>query len=331
MNLLPWQHDVWDALSARLANQTLPHAILLVGSKGVGKQQLATAFAAAILCEHGAANHSSCGECRACVLFRAGTHPDFHRYTPVEDSRQVRIDQIRNLAQKSILTSSMGRYQVFLVAPADAMNSNAANAFLKTLEEPSPNSIIILLAERPGNLPATIISRCQRYLIHPPSQAMALQWLAAQDDWPEQPCKMALAVAGGAPLLAQSILSDGQVEKLTQAVELLVAAGRGRNDVVALAAQWQDEWLGARLDWWLRWLRDIAWIDLVQSEIPGPEAPQELRRLLENVDLQSLVRYLDRLNQARGLLESPVNRNLLVEDLLICWRKLISAAGKGER
>ena len=327
MNLLPWHRDIWQALQARVLAQTVPHAILLCGPEGVGKQQLATAFAASLLCAHAGADGSSCGDCQACTLFIAGSHPDFHLCTPLEESRQVRIDQIRELAQKSALTSSIGRYQVFVVAPADAMNNNAANAFLKTLEEPSPNSVIVLLAERPGKMSATINSRCQRFQIHPPTSKMALEWLGRDNDWSEEQASAALAAAGGAPLLAQSILAAEHSGTLTQAVEVLVAAGEGRADPIALAAQWQDELLGARLDWWRRWLRELAWMLAAQSDELGAGAPHRLRRLLANVDLQSLVRYLDRLNRARGLIESSIKRDLLVEDLLISWRKLVRNGG----
>ena len=327
MSLLPWHQDIWHALSTRRAAQTLPHAILLVGPDGIGKQQLARTFTASLLCDQGGADGSSCGKCHACSLFTAGSHPDFHHCAPLEDSRQIRIDQIRELAQKSALTSSIGRYQVFLVAPADAMNPHAANAFLKTLEEPSPDSAIVLLAERPGNLPATISSRCQRYQIHPPTNELALEWLASRDDWPEEQCRTALAAAGGTPLLAQSILAEEHAGKLTQAVEVLMAAGEGRADPVALAKQWQDDWLGARLDWWRRWLRDFAWIQAAGSDFFGSGAPQRLQRLTATVDLLSLLRYLDRLNRARGLLESSIRQDLLVEDLLICWRTLLIKGG----
>jgi len=145
MSGLPWHRQVWQALRARVANQTVPHAILLAGPAGIGKWPLATAFAASLLCERVGPDGAHCGKCRGCTFFAAGSHPDYHLCIPLEDSRQIRIDQIRGLAQKSALTSSIGRYQVFLVSPADAMNPSAANAFLKTLEEPSPNSVIVLL------------------------------------------------------------------------------------------------------------------------------------------------------------------------------------------
>jgi len=106
-----------------------------------------------------------------------------------------------------------------------------------------------------------------------------------------------------------------------------VAAGQGRADPVALAAQWQDEWLGARLDWWRRWLREMAWIQAARPDGLGAGVPPPLQRLLANVDLQGLVRYLERLNHAHGLLESPIKQDLLVEDLLISWQKLVRNGG----
>jgi DNA polymerase-3 subunit delta' len=327
MNRFPWHEETWRALSARVAAQTVPHAILLSGPPGTGKQQLAMSFAAMLLCENRLAEGDQCGACKSCTLFVGGTHPDFHLCTPLEDSRQVLVDQIRELAGKSVLTSSVGRYQVFIVSPADAMNRNAANAFLKTLEEPSPNSVILLLADRPGSLPATIRSRCQPFQVHPPSNETALQWLATQGDWEPEQSRTALSACGGAPLLAAAVLAEGSVEKLNQAVELLVAAGEGRADPIVLASQWQDEWLGARLDWWRRWLRQMAWARASETDGQASGLPRRLQRLTAHVDLASLVRYFERLNRARRLIETSVKQELVVEELLISWRDLVRKGG----
>ena len=151
-HLLPWQHTRWQEMLARRANGRLPHALLLCGLRGVGKQHFAARFAQALLCEQPASDGQACQACRSCLLFRAGTHPDYWPVTPAEEGKSILIDQIRELNASLVFTSHAGGYKIAALWPADRMNSAAANALLKTLEEPSANTLLMLITSRPAFL-----------------------------------------------------------------------------------------------------------------------------------------------------------------------------------
>ena len=142
-----------------------------------------------------------CGACPSCVLLRADSHPDLHTVGLADDAQQVKVDQIRALIETLSLSSYRGGYKVAIVENAETLNANGANAFLKTLEEPTADTLLMLIAKPSHRLPATIASRCQRLTLKAPAREEALAWLQERDpavpDWDS-----ALALAAGAPLLA---------------------------------------------------------------------------------------------------------------------------------
>lgn len=148
----------WHLLQNALMQNRLSHAYLLSGMEDIGKIDFAHAFAKQILCE----KKNTCGQCRACLLMKSETHPDFLIIQPEEKKHSIKIDQIRLLSEKLSRTSLMGGYQVVLISPADAMPVQAANALLKTLEEPTGKVVFLLIDHQQHYLPTTILSRCQR-------------------------------------------------------------------------------------------------------------------------------------------------------------------------
>ena len=149
--LPPWCIRVWDGLAARAASGTLPHASLVCGPAGLGKRALVDAFVRARLC-NAPRECRACGSCRACKLLAAGTHPDRMLVTlePNPKTRVMRreivVDQIRGLSAHLAMASQLGGWQVAVIDPADEMNPASQNALLKTLEEPSAASLIVLVA-----------------------------------------------------------------------------------------------------------------------------------------------------------------------------------------
>jgi DNA polymerase-3 subunit delta' len=218
-----WNEPILEQFKARLAR--LPHALLVHGAPGVGKLALAEHMAQLLLCEHAEAARRPCGACDACRWFALGNHPDFRRIepealakTPVEaeegeegaaeasparrtkqPSLQIRIEQVRELADFLNLRSHRGRLRIALVHPAEDMNENAANALLKGLEEPPAGAVFILVSHRPARLLPTIRSRCVAMAVPLPAKEAALKWLAAQN---VKDAERWLAYAGGAPLRA---------------------------------------------------------------------------------------------------------------------------------
>ncbi|MFI4970951.1 MAG: DNA polymerase III subunit delta', partial [Lysobacterales bacterium] len=185
MNLQPWLAEPWRRLTDALTGGRLHHGLLFAAPAGLGKRALAEAFAVAALCTQRRPDGHACGACRSCVLVAAGSHPDLVRITfELRDDgkprTEITIDQMRALSQRFALSSQFGGLQIALVDPADRLNASAANALLKTLEEPSAATIIALIADDPSRLPATIRSRCQRIEVPAPGREDALAWLRAR-------------------------------------------------------------------------------------------------------------------------------------------------------
>ncbi|HEX7417896.1 MAG TPA: hypothetical protein VF315_07575, partial [Steroidobacteraceae bacterium] len=169
---LPWLDAALESFRRARASGRLPHAVLIQGSAGVGAQVLAQQLAQLCLCR--GPSPQPCGQCLDCRQVAAHEHPDCHEVIPLEDSKQIRIEQIRELASELALTSHRPGYKIGLLWPADALNRNAANALLKTLEEPPPRTLLVLVAAVPSRLPATLLSRCQRVRIAAPERAQSL-------------------------------------------------------------------------------------------------------------------------------------------------------------
>src|SRR5690625_1868383 len=206
---LPWHADVWERLQSRLQDGSMPHALLMTGLPGLGKRTLAFELAAAMLCTAPTSAGFSCEACLSCRLLAQSAHPDFFTVELEEGRRQIVIDQIRALSERLTLSSQYGSYRIGLIDPADQMNSAAANALLKTLEEPPEGVILMLTAARPSRLPATIRSRCQQVQLTPPTTAVAKAWLQAQGN---PRAAAALGLALGAPLRALQLEQDGALE-----------------------------------------------------------------------------------------------------------------------
>lgn len=230
--LYPWLDEAWKALQPKLAR--MPHALLIHGPQGIGKQQLAERLAQRILCES-TAGGEPCGACPGCRWFAAGSHPDFRRVepealarAPAEDtedaaptrtakpSQEIKVDQVRALDGFLNLQSHRGGPRVALIHPAEAMNPNAANALLKGLEEPPGRAQFILVSHRPSRLLPTLRSRCVALPVAVPERGVSLAWLEGQGT---RDAASWLAFASGSPLRALQQQAGGTLARRRQALE----------------------------------------------------------------------------------------------------------------
>jgi DNA polymerase-3 subunit delta' len=235
---LPWQVETWQQLLPLVEAATLPHALLVAGPQYVGKRHFLFALGALLLCEDRSAG-TACGDCRNCHLLAVGTHPDALIVSTEEDSRVIKIDQIRHLIDFAVRTPAISSRKLILIGPAEAMNTNAANAVLKCLEEPSESTLILLYSHQPSALPATIRSRCQTLTMAPPAAKQSLAWLDQATGSSDISAQL-LQVSNQRPLLAMDyFLRDELAQQLAlqEGVDALLAGGISALEFPALVAE----------------------------------------------------------------------------------------------
>ncbi|MFC4727067.1 DNA polymerase III subunit delta' [Coralloluteibacterium thermophilus] len=319
----PWQSRALDGALDALAHGRLGHATLLRGPERLGKRAVAEALAARLLCTGTSGAQPACGACRGCRLRASGTHPDFRLVTLEvnENTDKLRseivIDQIRRLGEWFALTSQFGGAQVALIDPADTLNTAAANALLKTLEEPAQDRYLLLVGARPARLPATIRSRCQSIEFRLPPRAEALAWLQARAP---RDAEAALDAARGHPGLAEDWIAQGALALRAQVCEDLEALAAGRHGAIDTAARWvADEDAALRL----RFAADLA---LERAGALSGAEPPRPGGLTACDDFRKLSAWFDAANRTRDLLRTTVRADLAVADLLQQWRSACAPA-----
>jgi DNA polymerase-3 subunit delta' len=228
--LLPWHTVQWQQFLEQQRAERLPHALLLIGTPGTGRNNFASALARTLLCD-APSDAGYCGACKACRLAATGAHADFLQLAPEEPGKAIGVDAVRKALRFAAGTATQGKRKVMLLSPAEDMTTAAYNAFLKCLEEPAADTFIILVASLGAALPATIRSRCQRWSLPDPDVNAAANWLeetlgtqttTSQSD----AARRYLELLGPVPLqvLAQ-LEDDGGDALLTFSAALLNEAG----------------------------------------------------------------------------------------------------------
>jgi len=332
--LYPWIQEQWQHIVQRYQAGQLPHALMLSGPVGLGKFQLARQLAEALLCDEnkqatsGEAVTEPCGHCNGCHLMAAGTHPDFKLLAPEGDSKQIPIDAVRETSRFLTLKSQFAPIQVVIVAPAEAMNKYAANSLLKTLEEPTPNSLILLVASQPSRLLPTIRSRCQSIEFTLPDKVQALSWMQAQESMSglQSHAEQLLALAGGAPLLALDYAQQGTLDSYQQLLSSLEKIAKKQADPVTEAKRWETVGLAQSVKWLYFWVASLIHLKSGAGQVDNNAVWREptLDFLLQRLNLQQLYRYLDQVNESSRMINTSANVQLALEELLISWYRLDS-------
>jgi DNA polymerase-3 subunit delta' len=310
---LPWLEPHKALLKSAWGANRLAPALLVHEARGAGGDVLALWSAQLVLCTNHA--RAPCGECVACHRVPSLQHPDLIVLQPIEESKQIRIEQIRDLSAELALTSHQGGYKVAIVSPADALNRAAANAFLKTLEEPTPRTLLILVVTQPSRLPATVLSRCQRLVIRAPARAEATAWLRAlrgDADW-----NGALDTLGDAPLLAAESDPKTLIEFARETRRVLEEARMGRADPVATAERWARTDLALRLLCIENWLTDRIRGHFADANFSVEvHAAVHLQRGTQTPSICTLFNLTDAVQELKAALDAPINRALALESLL---------------
>ncbi len=296
---LPWQADHWSRLAELLDADRLPHALMLNGEAGCGKRWLLDAFTARLLCA-APVSGTACGECKSCRLLQAGSHSDLMILEPEEGGRLIKIEQVRKLITFASKTPGLGMRKVILIAPAEAMNINAANALLKCLEEPSVSTTMLLLTHNVSALPATIRSRCQLINIASPKPVDSIAWLSSIVGDAKQ-AQHALTVAGGRPLLAASLFLENTLEDVERARKSVQALFSGSLSPLEMPALVQS----LPLEEVLAFMQEG--LEVVLKDRSGPAAGRKVALLFELRD--------DLARKRRAILAGAnPNRQLIIED-----------------
>lgn len=319
----PWQKALWERLVSAHREDRLAHAYLLAGPPGVGKRAFAQRFAASLLCLEPDARGHPCGHCGGCLLMRAGSHPDFSVLAPESGKTQIPIDAVRELSASLDLAAHQGRYRVALIIPAEAMTPQSANSLLKTLEEPGAGVILILVSDRPLAVLSTLRSRCQRVDCPIPPENEVRGWLTA-DRQDSALLARVLALSGGAPLQAQSLLNAEtatRLERLGREVAQLLTGGA---DPLVIAARWSIEEPPDFIGLWLIRLSEQVARLRVLGHLPASSLlalpTAQIQKALARADTQDVLMYHTFARQARlWLLQGTANRQGLLESLLVPW------------
>jgi DNA polymerase-3 subunit delta' len=309
-----WLEPVRAKLAAAVQHDRVAHALLLQDAPGAGGELLALWMAQLLLCL-APAPEGPCGACAGCARVRDNQHPDFTRIGLIEESKQIRVEQARELSAHLALASHQGGYKVALIDPADALNWNAANALLKTLEEPPARTVLILVAQQPSRLPATILSRCQRLRIRRPEREPALRWLSRFVG--EGPWGAVLDVIGNAPLLAAALDPRAVLQVRDETLSGLGELVSRHADAAQLAEAWSRTELALRLTCVENWLTER-----IRRSLGAGTYSTEMRdgAQVAHADPRSnapqLFDLLEQLRALRAALATPVNRSLVLESLL---------------
>ena len=335
--IFPWQQEAWQQLQQ--LRLRMPHALLFHGAAGIGKTDFIERFAQSLLCERRREDGHACGACASCGWFGQHSHPDYRCVRPeaLEDeptseteeggeadtgkksakaskapSKEIKIEQIRNLADFMNISTHRQGLRVVVLYPAEALNTPASNALLKTLEEPPPGTVFLLASNSLDRLLPTILSRCRKFAMPMPDQAQSLAWLNSQglaeaDNW--------LREQGGAPLAALAQSETGNREEMDALLAML--ANPSVENALKTAEKLQKTPLSSLVSWQQRWLYDLFSCKLTNKVRYYPRYNKELAALAAKMHTAQLLRAIKGANERRAIADHPLSPKLFVEEMLL--------------
>tara|TARA_B110000196_G_C21078242_1_gene631078 strand:+ start:51 stop:1115 length:1065 start_codon:yes stop_codon:yes gene_type:complete len=332
---IPWNTEIFNDLVERYYGAGLPHASLLLGNEGTGKRPLAYRLAKFLLCKSPNKKQtklsSFCDNCHSCQLMDAGSHPDYFVCDQEAKGKQIKIDLVRKVNDFLAKTPQISACQVVQIYPVEAMNLNASNALLKTLEEPSGESYLFLMAERLGSVLPTIRSRTQRINLHPPAMELALSWLSEQmpgtttDDLTQ-----ALRQCGGGPLKAQAWLRNGLLAQDSAYINLMQTWLGGSQPLQDVSRGLSKYELLDTINWWASFSLDIMKVGMGAEahQLSHPHQLEWFQQLAATVSRLKLLTLQHKLQEIAGRLaggQGNYNPSLLIESMLLDWQQSFSS------
>ncbi|MEZ4459819.1 MAG: DNA polymerase III subunit delta' [bacterium] len=321
------QRRAQDVLERAIAADRMHHAYLFVGPLGVGKFSTALALATALNCleRPSDAFAAGCGRCSACRKIESRQHPDVHTVEP--DGQFIKIDQVRAVQKAASTRPYEGRFQVIIIDRAHQMGDEAANAILKTLEEPPVSMRFALITDQPNRLLDTIRSRCQvlRFGSLDPDEVTELLAEKARSLTPPPEAAflpVAARFAEGSPGRAFALLESGVLERRVDVVRQMLAINPAHPAQlldVAEAMQKDKQLLFEYLDILKVFLRDVMLVKTLGDahRCVNQDLPEQIQALANALTMDDVLGRLDVLDRASRLLERPISPQLIAEDLLL--------------
>jgi len=319
----PWHEDAWNLARSALARGA--HALLLHGPGGLGKRELALRIAAERLCETPQEGEAACGTCVSCRWLAAGTHPDFAMIEPLVDEDKpdagaakssnraapIKIDQVRALRELLEIAPHRDRGKVVIVQPAESLNTAAANALLKSLEEPPAGTVFLLVSHQPAFLPPTVRSRCLAVAVRQGDAGAAAAWLENQG---VADAALKLAWTGGAPLGALVLEDDPWWAKRAGLLERLASAPA---EAVATAEAYRDLPPAVLLTWLQRWTFDLLLVRSARRVRYNADFADRMGPIASRLEPGALMSYHRLLLGWQRIAHHPLNPRLFLEQMLL--------------
>ena len=343
-NIFPWQNEIWKILTKN--KSSIGHAILLKGKKGIGKLEFAKSLAKSLLCEDLLSENQACGSCSGCRWFEQAGHPDFYLVEPEalsetlgeskdrsssaklkkKPSKQVSVAQIRALNDVVNMSSHRNGYKIVIINPAEAMNVAAANALLKNLEEPPPQTLFILVTHRPYHILPTIHSRCRQIAMPVPDFNLAIDWLEKQDI---EGAEDSLAAFGYAPLAALEY-NNGDYRLEHESFINNISVLNGLNPIL-LAEELQKSDLPTTISWLQKWCYDLMSCRTTGKIRYHLSMQARIEELVPKIDPLKLAGYLRNLIDMQRLAHHTLNPRLFLEEAFISYAMLMAPARSNQR
>jgi DNA polymerase-3 subunit delta' len=304
-------------LRGALAANRLHHAYLFTGPDGVGKRTTAIMMAMALHCAE--KNGDACGRCVECARIKARNHPDVREIEPLPGKKEILIKQVREMEKELRYRSFTGGRKIAILDPASLLNPFSQNALLKTLEEPPPESLLILIAPNAGALLPTLRSRCLRVNFGPIPREVLARFLAAKKGRAAEEAELLAALSMGS--LGVALAMDGKVwagarrEWGRGLAALTDGDYRAAMELADGLASSRDDSLNF-LNWFQSWCRDLLAHGLQLNDIVNLDMLPELQTQLREPGFERVLSAATRASEAAALIQRNLNRRMVLEQLL---------------
>lgn len=377
--------NIWNDIYQRFLNNKLHHALLFNGQIGLGKFNFAYELAKTLLCENhqNHQNHqnnnnnnliaTACNNCKSCQLFNTNNHPDLRLVIPenlqnnilenkntksekndkndksekksTSFSKNILIEQVRELSDFLVLTTNRKGLRIIIIYPAETMNNNCANALLKSLEEPLPQTLFLLITNKIGQLLPTLKSRCEIINFALPNQQNTLSWLKLLPNIANKnnaEINSALAYCNQSPLLAEQILNTNFLNNTTWLKQFLQALEKPKQiDFIALSAIIEKESknsdsnaINSAMNFSLillcdvlqKWLVDLILLYYLNNNkyfINYKKSQQELIKNT-NINIKKLLQFWNEVIILKKQSLQPLNSRIFIEDLFMKYRNILN-------